>query len=29
MTKRKFILIIILGKPWCILAYSILFERMV
>lgn len=29
MTKRKFILIIILGKPWCILAYSILFQRMV
>ena len=25
MDRRKFIWIIILGKPWCILAYSILF----
>lgn len=25
MNTRKFILIIILGKPWCILAYSIVF----
>lgn len=25
MTAKKFILIIILGKPWCILAYSIFF----
>ncbi len=25
MNRRKFIWIIILGKPWCILAYSILF----
>ena len=25
MGRRKFIWIIILGKPWCILAYSILF----
>lgn len=25
MNSRKFIWIIILGKPWCILAYSILF----
>lgn len=25
MEKRKFIWIIILGKPWCILAYSIIF----
>lgn len=25
MSSRKFIWIIILGKPWCILAYSILF----
>lgn len=25
MSRRKFIWIIILGKPWCILAYSILF----
>ncbi len=25
MNKRKFIWIIILGKPWCILAYSIAF----
>ncbi len=25
MTAKKFIMIIILGKPWCILAYSIFF----
>ena len=25
MTAKKFIIIIILGKPWCILAYSIFF----
>lgn len=25
MSTRKFIFIIILGKPWCILAYSLLF----
>ncbi len=25
MNKKKFIWIIILGKPWCILAYSIIF----
>ena len=25
MDKKKFIWIIILGKPWCILAYSIAF----
>ena len=25
MDKRKFVWIIILGKPWCILAYSVLF----
>lgn len=25
MNRRKFIWIILLGKPWCILAYSILF----
>ncbi|MBR3418701.1 MAG: TVP38/TMEM64 family protein [Oscillospiraceae bacterium] len=25
MDRRKFIWIIILGKPWCILAYSVLF----
>ena len=28
MNARKFIWIIILGKPWCILAYSILFGQM-
>lgn len=27
MSFRKFALIIILGKPWCILAYSIIFSR--
>jgi uncharacterized membrane protein YdjX (TVP38/TMEM64 family) len=25
MRAKKFIWIIILGKPWCILAYSVLF----
>ena len=25
MSKKKFIIIILLGKPWCILAYSIFF----
>ncbi len=25
MDAKKFIWIIILGKPWCILAYSIIF----
>ena len=25
MDRRKFIWIIILGKPWCILVYSIIF----
>lgn len=28
MTSRKFIGIIILGKPWCILAYSVVFSMM-
>ena len=27
MRFRKFLLIILLGKPWCILVYSILFSR--
>lgn len=26
MSSRKFIIIIILGKPWCLLAYSVLFS---
>lgn len=26
MTSRRFIWIIILGKPWCILAYSVIFS---
>lgn len=29
MTARKFTTIIVLGKPWCILAYSILFSGVV
>lgn len=29
MSTRKFILIIVLGKPWCILAYSVLFGTVV
>lgn len=28
MNRRRFVWIIILGKPWCILAYSILFGLM-
>ena len=28
MSSKKFIWIIILGKPWCILAYSIMFGLM-
>lgn len=28
MTIRKFTWIIILGKPWCILAYSIFFDKL-
>ncbi|MCU0081156.1 TVP38/TMEM64 family protein [Extibacter muris] len=29
MTFRRFLIIIIVGKPWCILAYSILFSAAV
>lgn len=29
MTFRKFLMIIVIGKPWCILAYSIVFSAAV
>ena len=29
MSAKKFIWIIILGKPWCILAYSLVFAGVI